>query len=88
MDPSRERVLHRDPLAQRGGRRPRPGVRGADRTADRGYALGVWESGVLADTLVTSPDSGGFGRPVLTDDGVIATTIGDTVATFRRSCTA
>jgi hypothetical protein len=81
-------VLQRDPLAQRGGRRPRAGVRRADRTADRGYALGVWESGVLTDTLVTSPDSGGFGRPVLTDDGVIAITIGDTVATFRRSCTA
>jgi hypothetical protein len=61
---------------------------GTYRTADRGYALGVWESGVLTDTLVTSPDFGGFGRPVLTDDGVIAATTGDTVATFRHSCTA
>ena len=61
---------------------------GTYRTADRGYALGVWESGVLTDTLVTSPEFGGFGRPVITDDGVIATTIGETAATFRHSCTA
>jgi hypothetical protein len=58
---------------------------GTYRTADRGYALGVWESGVLTHTLVTGPD---FGRPVITDDGVIATTIGSTVATFRHSCPA
>lgn len=61
---------------------------GTYRTPDRGYALGVWESGVLTHTLLTAPDSGDFSRPVITDDGVIATTIGSTVATFRRSCTA
>ncbi|MDT7802107.1 MAG: hypothetical protein QOI78_5540 [Actinomycetota bacterium] len=59
---------------------------GTYRTADRGYALGVWESGVLTDTLVTSPDSG-FGA-VLTDDGVLATTIGTTPTTFRHTCSA
>ncbi|MBB5858274.1 hypothetical protein ACFQ05_21890 [Amycolatopsis umgeniensis] len=59
---------------------------GIYRTADDGYALGVWESGVLTHTLITSPD-GGFGRPVITDDGVIAT-IGDTRATFHHRCPA
>ncbi|WP_328609450.1 hypothetical protein OG943_10085 [Amycolatopsis sp. NBC_00345] len=61
---------------------------GTYRTAGGGYALGVWESEALTDTLVTSPDSGGFGGPVITDDGVIATTIGSTAATFSHSCPA
>jgi uncharacterized membrane protein len=61
---------------------------GIYRTADRGYALGVWENEVLTHTLVTSPDSGEIGGPVITDDGVIATTIGSTVTTFRHSCPA
>ncbi|MFI5563239.1 hypothetical protein ACIA2T_28485 [Amycolatopsis japonica] len=60
---------------------------GTYRTADNGYALGVWESGVLTHTLVTSGDSGGFGRPVITDDGVIAT-IGPELMTFHHSCPA
>lgn len=71
---------HSEPVVDSGTRTAR-----TYRTADRGYALGVRESGVLTGTLVTRPD---FGRPVLTDDGVIATTIGDTAATFRHSCPA
>ncbi|MFD8497848.1 hypothetical protein [Amycolatopsis sp. NPDC059657] len=61
---------------------------GIYRTADDDYALGVWESGVRTHTLLTSPDSNDVRRPVLTDDGVIATTIGSTGATFRHSCPA
>lgn len=59
---------------------------GIYRTADKGYALGVWDDGVLTQTLATSPDHGGIGEPVITGDGVIATEIGSTVTTFRRSC--
>ncbi|MER6666661.1 hypothetical protein ABT256_19115 [Amycolatopsis japonica] len=59
---------------------------GIHRTADNGYALGVWESGVLTHNLVTSP-VGGFGRPLITDDGVIAT-VGPALATFHHSCSA
>ncbi len=59
---------------------------GTYRTADKGYALGVWDNGVLTHTLVTSPSPGAFSRPVITDDGLIATTIGPAVTTFRRSC--
>ncbi len=60
---------------------------GTYRTADDDYALGVWESGVLKHTLVTSPD-GGFGRPMITDDGVIATNIGSKPTTFHHRCPA
>ncbi|WP_326837584.1 hypothetical protein VSH64_22295 [Amycolatopsis rhabdoformis] len=61
---------------------------GIYRTADRGYALGVWESGALTATLATSPDNGAIGSPELTDDGIIATSIDTTPTTFRHTCTA
>ncbi|WP_133851089.1 hypothetical protein [Labedaea rhizosphaerae] len=61
---------------------------GTYRTADGSEALGVWDNGVLTHTLVTSADSNGFSAPVITDDGVIATTIGPTVTTFHHSCPA
>ncbi|SEF24486.1 hypothetical protein SAMN05421837_102733 [Amycolatopsis pretoriensis] len=57
-------------------------------TADGGEALGVWESGTRTDTLATSPSSGRLSGPVITDDGIIATTIGATPTTFRYSCPA
>ncbi|HEX6343494.1 hypothetical protein [Umezawaea sp.] len=60
---------------------------GTYRTADKGYALGVWDGGVLADTLVANQD-GTFGRPVITDDGVVAVhdDSAGTITTFTRAC--
>ncbi|MFD5245915.1 hypothetical protein ACFWIW_15280 [Amycolatopsis sp. NPDC058340] len=60
---------------------------GTYRTADKQYAVGVWENGALTHTLLTDPD-GAFGRPVLTDDGVVAVSYDYTgvIATFTRSC--
>ncbi|WP_410660106.1 hypothetical protein [Amycolatopsis sp. lyj-112] len=59
---------------------------GVYRTADKGYALGVWDNGVLTQTLATSPTHGVVRSPVITGDGVIATAIGSAPTAFRRSC--
>ncbi|WP_370943892.1 hypothetical protein AB5J62_32920 [Amycolatopsis sp. cg5] len=61
---------------------------GIYRTADRGYALGVWESGVLTDTLATVADFNDIDGPVIADDGMIAAMVGTELATFRHSCSA
>ncbi|UMP01465.1 hypothetical protein [Amycolatopsis sp. EV170708-02-1] len=60
---------------------------GTYRTADKRYAVGVWENGALTHTLLTDTD-GAFGRPVLTDDGVVTVSYYYTgvIATFTRSC--
>ena len=59
---------------------------GTYRTADKAYALGVWDGGVLVDTLVGNQD-GTFGRPVITDDGVVAVhdDSAGTITTFTRT---
>ncbi|WP_410658859.1 hypothetical protein [Amycolatopsis sp. lyj-112] len=60
---------------------------GTYRTADKQYAVGVWDGSALTQTLLTDPD-GDFAKPVLTDDGVIAVSYFYTgvIATFTRSC--
>lgn len=59
---------------------------GIYRTADKGYALGVWDGAVLTKTLIAAPTNT-LSRPVITDDGVIATALDSgEVVTFRRMC--
>lgn len=51
------------------------------------YNLGIWDDGVLTHTLFTSTEPDDAGPAALTDDGVLAATIGTAgPVTYTRTC--